>query len=399
MKFFMLVFLIAFFSFSENLFCEQTADKQMSVALSSSMVEKMPSNTDIAVDFETYQRNIDDIFQIALMKSPTVDYGLNRIIVNLNRQITEDSKDPEPLISLGHVYRIIGQPAEANRFYEKALALDPNSFHLNIFSALTSSQIEDYENALLKLDQATNLHPNESYSWVVKGRILMLLKRDQEAIESLKKAFELEPNNRQVGFALSLLYEQVGDPDHAFLILEKLKDQNPSDIFVQYHLGALSLMENNVQKALEHWNKLFSDGVRDTQFLFNLSMAYLRNNEAAKAEKILEHLQFFLPNEQDVEVMMAEGYRQMHQFEEAERRYRLVLAENPRYVTAYIGLSQVLDELGRYDERDEILKEASFYAEEEQKKAVSKLKMRDFRSQVFGDPDFDVPESGFSKQS
>lgn len=347
------------------------------------------------IDFSTYQRDIDDLFEIALMQTPTMNSGINDVILNLNRKIAENPGNASPLISLAHVYRLLGQPSEANRFYEQALTLDPDNFHLNVFSALTSSQVPDYEKALARLDKATDLNDLDLYAWMTKGRVQMLLNKDDEALDSFKHALEIDPEQKQVAFAMSLLYQRQGRAEEAEAVLAAMKEKNPDDLFVQYHLGALALAQADAAKALSYWNKVFYAGVRDTQFLFNLSVAFLENSEPDKAKKVLQHLEFFLPGQSDVDLMMAESYRQMNKLDEATRRFKLILAENPRNMSALMGLAQVLDQDGQADERDALLREAAAIAQREKIKAEKARKMQEFREDLFGDPDAPALGSGF----
>lgn len=325
-------------------------------------VEADPSQ--MHIDFETYRRSIDDIFQIALMTSPSVQ-GINGIILDLNRQAAERPEDPIPLVSLGHVYRLLGQPAEANRFYKKALDLDPENFHLNMFSALTHFQQEDFEGAYKQLSHALEIQPGDVSALVARGQILMLMHRFEEAHDDLEKAVMLAPKNRQALMALSFVDHALGQNEKALEFMERLRQQDPKDPFIRYHTGALLLVMGRTQEGLQIWEGLFHEGIRDPQFLFNLAIGYLEAGKAERAQKILNHLNFFFPNETDVELLMAEGYRQMGQLSEAERRYRLILAEHPEYLIAYAGLAEVLKAQGRYKEREKILEQARSYARQE----------------------------------
>ncbi|MBI3307268.1 MAG: tetratricopeptide repeat protein [Candidatus Omnitrophica bacterium] len=333
-------------------------DQPITSLLKADTAADAEKNPPMNIDFETYQRNIDDLYHIALMSTPNVDYGINSLIVDLNRKIAENPKNVENLMALGHVYRVLGQPAEANRFYEKALAIDPNNFHLNIFSALTHVQQEEFQKALDQLNHAVEVNPADSYAWLARGRLLMMIKNNEEAAKSFEKVLEMQPQNRQAAFGLSLVYQALGQRDKAFELLQKLQIADPKDLFIQYHLGALFFVDKKPTQALEYWEKIFKDGVRDVQFLFNLVIAYLQNGDGDKAELILNHLSFFFPRESDVEFLMAETYRQMEAWKEAERHYRLVLAEDPDYFSAYLGLANIFERQGKTEEGENILKQA-----------------------------------------
>ncbi len=342
------------------------AESESTPAVKNEILEepKMP-----VIDFETYQRNIDDIFKITLMTSPNVDSGINGMIVDLNRKIAENPQNAESLMALGHVYRILGQPSEANRFYQKALKLDPNNFHLNLFSAMTNIRNKDFDRALEELDRAIEKSPLDIYAWMAKGRILMLLHRYEEAATSFEKAFELQPENRQAAFSLSLAYQAVGKNKKAFEILRKLNSQDPGNPFVRYHLGALALTDGRPREAVSYWEGLFKEGVRDIPFLMNLAVAYLQKGDAGKSQQILNHLSFFFPREIELDFLKAETYRQMNLFKEAELQYRLVLAEDPGYLSALVGLGEVLMRQGKVEQSRTILAQVEIEARAVDQKA------------------------------
>jgi tetratricopeptide (TPR) repeat protein len=321
---------------------------------------KWPS---VGLDFESYQRNIDEIFRIAFMSRPSGEGGINGLIVDLNRKLEARPQDPETLAALGHVYRILGQPAEANRFYEKALLLEPSNARLNIFSAMSHAGENEISEAVKRLTRAISTNASDPYAWLARGQMLMMLRRDDEAAENFTRLLQIEPGNRQAIFALSVVYQFMGKFEEARALLEWMKERNPEDRFVRYHLGALNFTAGQPEAALEDWESLFKDGVRDIQFLTHLAIAYVEAGQGEKAEIILEHLNFFFPREIDIEFLLAESYRQMNRYQEAERRYRRVLAENPRYLSAYVGLVHVLEIEGKAAERAEVMKMAQLYSQ------------------------------------
>lgn len=373
------VYFLFFAAVCSNVFAQTAEEKkietvpQPSIELrGASVSEPSPMN----IDFESYQRNIDDIFHVALMTNANLDYSINSVIVELNRKIADQPNDPRVLMSLGHVYRILGQLAEANRFYQKALELDPDNFHSNLFSAMVQADDDSFEGALKNLDAAIRIQPLDLYPWMAKGKIQMLLKRDEEARQSFQKALAIQPDNRQALFALSLIEQRLGRKAEAKVLLEKLHVSKPGDLFVRYHLGALALVNKDPEEALRQWEFIFHEGVRDPSFLFNLSVAYKEAGQSAKAEKILDHLRFLMPRELDVELLIADVYTQMGRLQEAESGYRGILAEQPGNLTAAIGLAELLQKQGgRAEEREQLLQQVAQAAQKNQSLQAEKEKM------------------------
>ncbi len=315
------------------------------------------SDTIPDIGFDAYERNVDDLFRLSLMTNPNPEFGINALIVNLNRRLIENADDTEALISLGHVYRMMGQPAEANRFYERALETAPDNFHLRVFSAKMLYLSEEVEKSLERIEKALELNPGDAGIWVVHAGLLLRFRREDEAITSFKKALEIEPKNETALLALSVLYQRRNEPDEALKMLNRLAELKPDDQLIKYQLGSLLFAQGRFEDALRLWEKLFYEGVRAPQFLFHLALGYLEAGEQAKAETLLNHLHFFFPRQIDIDFLLAETYRQIGRLGQAEDKYREIVALEPGYISARLGLALVLERQGKIEESQQLLAE------------------------------------------
>jgi tetratricopeptide (TPR) repeat protein len=304
----------------------------------------------IAMDFETYKNTIDDLFFTALIVRPESKRGMNEIIIDLNRKLAESPNDVETLTSLGHLYRLLKQPAEANKFYEKALALKPETFHLYCFSAMMYYQIKDFPKALEQLDHSLKINADDVDAWLGRGRTLIKLGKESEAAESYEKALSLDPDSKEAMFTLGVLYRRSGKFDEAEKLFENLTGEKDYAELAAYHLGAISVKRRQPEQAIKHWEPLFLQGIRDPEFLFNLSLIYLENKDYTKAEAILKPLQLLYTREISIQFFLGELYRHMERFADAEQMYRFVIVEDPQYGNAYTGLAFALAEQGKTKE-------------------------------------------------
>lgn len=316
--------------------------------------EALPAGT----SFEAYERSVDDLFRVSLMTHPDPDFGVNSIIVNMNRQLAEKPDDANTLIALGHLYRLLGQPEEANRFYEKAIKASPDNFHLNVFSAKMFYQGDDLQQAVDRIEKALELNPNDASVWDVHGGLLLRLGREKEALMSFKKALELEPERPSALFAASVLYQRAGRDEEALKLLETLAVKHPEDLALKYQLGLLHFSQGRSKPALEVWEEVFVKGVRSPQFLFNLTLAYLETENVEKAENLLQHLRFLFPGELDIDFLFAEGYRRTGRLNEAVHKYEEIISLAPGYVSAYIGLAMAFEQLGNMDASQAAMEQA-----------------------------------------
>ncbi|MDP3920707.1 MAG: tetratricopeptide repeat protein [Candidatus Omnitrophota bacterium] len=346
----------------------QAASAQEAAGTSTEPTAKLQNPDKMAIEFDAYRKNIDDLFYITLRSNSDPHYGLNTMIIDLNRKLAEDPENPDTLISLGHIYRILGEPGEANSLYEKALAIDPQSPYLYGFSAMMLLAMGDSEGALAQLNQAVRTNPTDSYAWFVRGKTLIMLNDVDTASMSLEKVLELDPDNQEAATVLSLLYQERGDVSEGERLLEGMYEKHPTSQVVRYHLGVVYFATGRPEKTISLWEELFFEGIRDIRFLKNLAAAYLRGGNPAKAEKIVDYLLFSKPRDPNIRFLRAEAYRMTRQWEQAEREYRGLMAEYPGYIAAALGLAQTLEDQGEAEEAVEILKEAAgrFSSQDEQ---------------------------------
>lgn len=316
---------------------------------------KLKEPKQIAMDFETYKNTIDDLFFTALAVRPESERGMNEVILDLNRKLAQDPKDTETLISLGHLYRLLKQPEEANKFYEKALALKPDSFHLYCFSAMMYYQMKNFPKALEQLERSLKINPSDVDAWLGRGRTLLKLEKESEAAESFEKALTLDPKNKEALFTLGILYRGAGKFDEVEKLFKNLSPEKDYADLAAYNLGAISVKRRQPGQAIKYWEPLFLRGVRDPEFLLDLSLVYLENKDYTKAEAILKPLQLLYPRETSILFFLGEMYRHMERFPEAEQMYRFVIVEDPKYGNAYIGLALTLAEQGKTKEAIAVL--------------------------------------------
>ncbi|MCB9799159.1 MAG: tetratricopeptide repeat protein [Candidatus Omnitrophica bacterium] len=311
------------------------------------------------VDFQTYQQSLDDFFHIKLSTHPDPDYGINSLIIDLSRKAAENPEDTETMISLGHIYRILGQPREANRFYQKALALKPDNYYLYVFSGVMYLQTKQYPEALEQLDKAVAINPYDTYAWLARGRATLELQNEEETLKSYEKVLEINPGNEEALFILSAYYFNRGEKHKALRLLETLFEKHPKDQYLRFRLGSLYLADNQIDRTLNLWEDLFFEGNRDPQFVFSLAVAYFQKGEYDRAEKILDHLQFLLPHETGIQFLLAEVYRATDRPKKAIQAYHAIMAETPDYLDAYIGLIMVLREQNRTAEAEQVMRQAA----------------------------------------
>lgn len=101
--------------------------------------------------------------------------------------------------------------------YRELIARQPgmSEGHLGLGALLVKSGGSEVEEGIKELQRALEIDPNIYEARVTLGRALITQARAGEAIEHLRWAAELAPNNPEPHYQLSLAYRRLGDKDQA----------------------------------------------------------------------------------------------------------------------------------------------------------------------------------------
>jgi len=115
------------------------------------------------------------------------------------------------------------------------------------------------------------LDPNSALAHYNKGRVLLDLRRDQDAKPALETAVRLNPHYAEPWYLLGLIEKSAGHPIQAVQALRKsaeLDSRNPDTLFV---LGQELLRTGDRAGAIAQWRKVIEINPEHGKALYNLS--------------------------------------------------------------------------------------------------------------------------------
>ncbi len=151
------------------------------------------------------------------------------------------------------------------------------------------------------------------------------INQDQLAIghEILKKGVELYPDNVQLLFEYGLMLEQEEKQDEAIASMEKVVELQPDHVEALNYLG-YTWADNNthLDKALEYIKKAITLKPDNGYILDSLGWVYFRMGELEKARTELEHALSLEPKDPHIHEHMGDIYLSIGQKEKAREAYR-----------------------------------------------------------------------------
>jgi tetratricopeptide (TPR) repeat protein len=160
----------------------------------------------------------------------------------LAKLIARDPDNYDAIVTEGNLYRNNEDYANAAKSYERAIALiaAPIQGHWRVFyySGISHERLKQWDMAEKQFRRALQLSPDEpmvlnylGYSMIEK-RINL-----SEAMEMVKKAVDLRPNDGYIIDSLGWAHFQLGDYEQAVTHIERAVELLPADPIIAEHLG------------------------------------------------------------------------------------------------------------------------------------------------------------------
>jgi tetratricopeptide (TPR) repeat protein len=137
-------------------------------------------------------------------------------IAEYKKAVEAAPKQPGAHYKLGDLYWSISQWDDAAEHFRAELANDPKNCmaQWKLGDVLVQQSIRP-EEALADIDKALAMCPNLAEARADRGKVLLLLHRNEEAIADLQAAAKQTPDDASVHFLLARAYRAVGRQDDA----------------------------------------------------------------------------------------------------------------------------------------------------------------------------------------
>jgi len=177
--------------------------------------------------------------------------------------------------SLFHRLFSIANRQEAQRAFERALELDPQSIDAkiglatvlatNLLDQWSRSVEEDESRAEQLLLEALGDDPNHSMGRLTRGRLRRFQVRLNEARTELETAIALDRNNWAAFYQLAQVVLSLGEPEAAIPLFEKaigLNQRDPNNWYRYWGLGTCHLYLGRIPEAIELFRRAISGNPR-----------------------------------------------------------------------------------------------------------------------------------------
>lgn len=302
----------------------------------------MPQLQAAAEDDELAEEMLDEGFKLLSAdppELPSAAFTVLGIVANPDRS----ERKPERLERLLKLQRL-------------KLQKDPNpKDYLEI--ADTQQRMDQYAEAAATLEEMMEKFPGEANSryLTVLSSFHRRSNQPEKALEAVRKAVKLEPNDSEILAQLATVLGDLGELDEAIPIYEKVIKAEPDNPMYEFMLGGLLIKFERNDEAI----KLFQDMLKRnasndeiTKLIHShLSIIYVNQGDYARGQAELEKVLERYPDDPGVNNDLGYLYaEQGKNLERAEAMIRKALKDDPDNYAFLDSLGWVLFKLGRYQE-------------------------------------------------
>jgi tetratricopeptide (TPR) repeat protein len=139
-------------------------------------------------------------------------------------------KEPQPRFFLATSLEALGEYEQARVAYSELIRLQPDKAegHLGLGVLLTKLDASRNDEAISELQKAVSIRGDLYEARIALGRALIKSGRHGDAVEHLKAAATLAPNNPEPYYQLAIAYRRLGNTEAAAAASARVKEINSS---------------------------------------------------------------------------------------------------------------------------------------------------------------------------
>ncbi|CAF0759693.1 unnamed protein product [Adineta ricciae] len=352
------------------------------------------TNVDLALKRGDINQAIDTLMQIKSDQSCYVQareklaeiYLKHRrdkkLYIKTYKELVERDPTPQALVILGDAYMSIMEPDKAIEVYDAALR--QNNRDVTLMKKIGEAYIKThaytkaikYYEAIVKAEPQSELRINladllsKLNQIELAQRILDQLLKEEvpnsnfQHAQQVTKAYEIYAN----------IYEQVKQFEEAKQYLIKAKDNQKKLLKriqleegelqkenqklycnICYRLAMMYFDEHNYESAIKDLKEASAIDDRNLKVQMMLAKAYLNSEQYDLCEQICNYMNKSFPNDNSVQIMMANYLLRKNEIEKAIQQYKDIIERNPNNFDPFVQMTKSLYRAGRIDEISEIL--------------------------------------------
>lgn len=258
----------------------------------------------------------------------------------------------------GVLFNDAGRYQESADELRQAVKIQPDSMQAREELGKVLMKLRKPEEAIELYDDTLRIDPDNYFSWYGKANAYVKLGRWKESIASYKETVRIKPDCYKSYYNMAAAYEESGNRKAAVDAYNAAIKANPGFTDAYNNLGiALSLMGRR-QEALDVYEEGIRRNKRVPGLYFNMGMCLFEEGRYPEAVAAYRNALDISPDELEIYYYLGAALTEMRHYNDAIESYKSALAIKPSDGELYYYLAAIYAMLGRYDISVENLKKA-----------------------------------------
>lgn len=252
-----------------------------------------------------------------------------------------------------------GKFDQALNLLDKVIARDPGSPVLLYERASLLIDAGRMDQAETELRKVVAAKPDFYDAQRFLGRMLLdkagtSRAKADEALEHLRAAFKLNPDDLATGMAVSQIYMATDRAAEAEKILAQMLERAPDQRAINYNYAQVLTKLGRGDESKQYLERAVLLDPTFTPAIFQLIDIYQKENEWGKAAAVLQPLITDDPMNVDLLKQQAFYFLRAGMSEKARAAFQSLTVGDPKDARSQFYLAEALSDLERYDEADKI---------------------------------------------
>lgn len=244
---------------------------------------------------------------------------------SLRRYLEKNSESANGYYLLGYVLHRENRPAESLEIYTKAAKIMPPTGDDLKIVALDYELLNDNAEAMRWLERAVAMDPRNRDAWYYLGRAYYTASRIPDSRAAFEQLLRLEPRDARAENNLGLIFESGGKTDDALAAYRTAiawqKEDSPSSEQPYLNLGSLLVTLDRAEEAISPLRKAVELASANSQCHLRLGTAYLHLNRLDEAHKELLEAVRLNPGDATAHYQLGRYYKQVKNLEAAKKEF------------------------------------------------------------------------------
>jgi protein O-GlcNAc transferase len=252
------------------------------------------------------------------------------------------------LLEIAAEHHRVGNLAEARRFYQEILAVDPQCAAALFRAGLLELQEGHAGAALAYITHASAADPGEATFELYRGHALQALERWNEAADAYRQSLHLQPNFADAQMALGIVLQRSGHLARAATAYRQALTLKPEDSRVWGNLGTVLRELGDIDESIRSLKSAMALDPGIVSYAVNLGASLCRKRDFRAAEALLRDALRREPNRADAALNLGSALKGQGLPQDALEHFRRAVALRPNYVEAWNALADAYKALGDF---------------------------------------------------